>query len=98
MDAWQARCSGSIDRCYAVHRYAADTAMDALGGAAGRAGDVSLQLYNSFYEKQHELFVAADNKHQQLAACKSVECNHMELLFKVSLMTQQVVLHASTSL
>lgn len=34
MDAWQARCSGSIDRCYTVHRYAADTAMDALGGAA----------------------------------------------------------------
>lgn len=67
--------------------------MDALGGAAGRAGDVSLQLYDSFYEKQRKLSEAADIKQQQQQhhLDQPAEGYQMEpgLLSKVRMMVSQ---------
>lgn len=69
---------------FVLLRYVADSAMDVLGGAAHTTGEVSLQLYNSFYQKQRELSVVAGS--MQLAAPHALTAAdgcHMELLSKV---------------
>ena len=44
---------------FCLSRYSGDTCLELLGGAAGKAGQASLEMYHLFYSMQEELSLQA---------------------------------------